>query len=1519
MSGKKDIQEKESEVEVEYTNKPEGDYSQFETNNNVGGYYPFGENGFWHSGVHVEGAEIKGIGKKDEERSEDEKATFTDEKNAVKPILNGKIVACRINSQYKKIPLEDIIKSKEFNQLLQKYQNFYKYDKKKNRYLLKNSSEENEIISNNFYLIEHEVENGLIKFYTLYYNLLCDKQRLNGYLEYKNDQNYKENLYKQIKPFYKTYSIKVKPDKSCEVKYVKGTDLVLGSIVKSNYEIDAKDFDEKIKQSDLFELKDCNTNVTTDLNLAKLPYEPRIKCDDISSEFVDIDTVYITEPELIRREDNKIYGGPGFYNVTKVGVFKDNNNPDVKNYIADGFSLKEYIDGPSIKTDNSCINLYDDFIKPTYLIPMDYVELNQDKNLGGSYIYQRRYPIKGYSGRDVFRIGQNVKEQINESNRPLHYVDITETVSRNIKNIAFILTEKEIADLYKNDLRKINFIYDENNLLKDFTFIEATVNDKSEDIYSNEKYCICYYPNIDDVSKNKIKIFWDGVEVTPLTLNNNEFSKLIIGNIELNKDLSKPFVNDKLLVFEVEPTVINNLDCFMEFNKTQYGNKLIKVKTKSKYYLCNRCIQPQVMINYDVNKESLKIKGLCGTVKTELKEENIDIKKGCLCYRSSPDKKSTPLYVLKKETEFVYDTKPEKTTIKKESVSETDENSQIDIYHFKNFIFNKTMCSSDIPESCISIKIINNTKIVDNIIQNVDNDQINYLKDGYPVTPNTILGQAFYDFKFDNYYSYYDVCMFMDKKLPDKKYFNQKYLFYKKNNKSNLIYEDTNQEIIFHLPLGTQVEFNEKNISANSRYVMMSIKKIPVFINEDQYLECNFIGDKKLIDIPGYFLLNKTKVLQNKNNDKCIDYMSKLFYFNYKNFKDKNLNVFDYRNNDIGVFLDAKYIGMSQIYYCFSNNFAENIAKDIIVTLQKDYQKIQFFDNNPMISNLNNSISLFLPEKTVIECFDIFNYSNIKVYKIKIKKIPVFINKKYFKKTYRLKNTNPNIYLGQTKLEDYSNNKKYKKFYDAFINFKINTVNIYDEYISKEANGNAFAGIYIDSSTLMFNKSFWIDRQFAMNNFVSLNASDSMVINSSMKLQKTVCKPKSALKSVLLYEKDPDYLYCSGKALQEDVEITRIDTRNVIKSNSYIQYYSATIKDDSQKYYIKKDDLSKFADDATEWNKYFNDIGEDKDIISGTVKDVQDKLGLTDSEVKRCKDYESISDIYNASGENENVIKQFRTIIIKHPHEWDQKGYEKLSDSKPKILYAKNYSIKAEIVNQLNDLGFNSDKLMTYFHPFYFLNHLNAAGMLEFNPYEGKTGTDLNGNAWGPDNDNPGFAPYDPNIFGNKYEGYADINLIFNVPSTSHNHAGLDFNGAHDFTTPVKSLINAHVIATGLNHEDWGNYILCQNNERKDYFYILAHLYRIDVQAEMDVTPGTNMGIVGNTGNCWSQCGIQNGPSIRVDTNPDALAAGWGTHLHLQLVNKSVVSQVYDFIGKRLQKDLNKDSYNPIKHSELFK
>lgn len=177
-------------------------------------------------------------------------------------------------------------------------------------------------------------------------------------------------------------------------------------------------------------------------------------------------------------------------------------------------------------------------------------------------------------------------------------------------------------------------------------------------------------------------------------------------------------------------------------------------------------------------------------------------------------------------------------------------------------------------------------------------------------------------------------------------------------------------------------------------------------------------------------------------------------------------------------------------------------------------------------------------------------------------------------------------------------------------------------------------------------------------------------------------------------------------------------------------------------------------------------------------------------------------------------------------------------------------------------------------NPIYFLNHLENAGLLEFNPYEGKKYSEIfktknipsiigNNITETGDSiviDNPGFAPVystGPNI-----NGYACVTGFFNQDYLNvkrgngktykedgysvFTHEGIDFRGKEG--TEIKSFIYGDVLTYG-QFGSYGRTVFIVNKE-KTGVYLLAHLseYNTSILDKKKIAPGDIIGKVGTSG-----------------------------------------------------------------------
>lgn len=327
--------------------------------------------------------------------------------------------------------------------------------------------------------------------------------------------------------------------------------------------------------------------------------------------------------------------------------------------------------------------------------------------------------------------------------------------------------------------------------------------------------------------------------------------------------------------------------------------------------------------------------------------------------------------------------------------------------------------------------------------------------------------------------------------------------------------------------------------------------------------------------------------------------------------------------------------------------------------------------------------------------------------------------------------------------------------------------------------------------------------------------------------------------------------------------------------------------------------------------------------------------------------YDDKKDVHAA----EQMLIEYRKCICKHPIERDASVIEKLYDAKQDkktdlktirtehIDYLKSVAKVTDIWKDGLSEEFKTNSLF-FANPLYFINHLDKAGLFEFNPYEGKTLKKVTNRAYstwfnfdGTNYDltktivsNPGFAPYDPDLFS-KYEinGYACINTLFlekmEYGTKKYSHEGIDFAGKKvvssktdkKLRTPIHSFITGIVVKTG-NHKtlNYGKHLIISDGNNR--LFLLGHLYDYadGIQVGSTVTPGQTIAYVGNTGNCAGQ---------------REKSSGEGTHLHLtvyitdtakEITNKDTI-KMSDSVDKIISNQ-DKNDFNYLLHSNsIFK
>ncbi len=370
--------------------------------------------------------------------------------------------------------------------------------------------------------------------------------------------------------------------------------------------------------------------------------------------------------------------------------------------------------------------------------------------------------------------------------------------------------------------------------------------------------------------------------------------------------------------------------------------------------------------------------------------------------------------------------------------------------------------------------------------------------------------------------------------------------------------------------------------------------------------------------------------------------------------------------------------------------------------------------------------------------------------------------------------------------------------------------------------------------------------------------------------------------------------------------------------------------------YVEKQAFEKKCyENAFKWEAFFDNQEEFEDDI------FCDKLSI----LKEIDKSNILKEIFGANrmisddemkmlfGPNEHslemkeVVKKLRKIECKHPLEFDKTKFENIADE---YKNRKEWTMGTISENAANALKAQTkirdiwtDGLCNVFknnnfffvHPVYFLNHLDKAGVLEFNPYKGEKYE----YGWGYYcvdgtsksqtqivNSNPGFAPLSINGKGVKAfdKLFANPNGLFREKYSGRNgsygHEGLDFDGA--IGTEIYSFINGVVEkipkSQGALHYGMNLVIKSPNG----YLYLLGHLSEICVQEKETIYPGKLVAKVGNTGNCKSSGG------------------GDGSHLHLSVYKadkwKDIVSGLSgeNYDNYKWSKDL----INPFDYNQSY-
>ncbi|MBQ9608727.1 MAG: M23 family metallopeptidase [Lachnospiraceae bacterium] len=463
-----------------------------------------------------------------------------------------------------------------------------------------------------------------------------------------------------------------------------------------------------------------------------------------------------------------------------------------------------------------------------------------------------------------------------------------------------------------------------------------------------------------------------------------------------------------------------------------------------------------------------------------------------------------------------------------------------------------------------------------------------------------------------------------------------------------------------------------------------------------------------------------------------------------------------------------------------------------------------------------------------------------------------------------------------------------------------------------------------------------------------------------------------------IYEENP-FQYIFNEVTKDDLDFDEIEIKDTTLyegeiNGTEVQCYKAIYN--NSEYFIKKEIADGYHLDAYDFSNWFIDLTTKSGMSEGIIcdkKNVYESLGLSE-EINTViqgdftlGDFKLLLGSDNSSEELRKIRRTLRTVICRHPLEWDETLFD--SDSfdmdyrkvcRQKVIISGTQSKNLKIAAKDTDIWkdalqkvFRTNEF-NFFHPLYFLNYLDKIGMLEFNPYAGKTieiekdykiievkdkkieyGTPYKTFLV---KDSPGFAPVTTStesvypyagqnftkVTGgfkddyskvlcnkSKYLRYCDKKDLDGKDNPSYDpnkkHVGVDFRGKKGES--VLSLISGKVLGYGI----FGNYgqAVIVGHSSGIGVYLAAHLseYNEKILKKGEVSPGEVIGYIGGTG--------ANGEE-RYDTHLHVTyyKYPWKKNEDIKLFskNKDILSATVAYNNVA-----NNYTYNPFDHTEPFK
>ncbi|MDE6068055.1 MAG: M23 family metallopeptidase [Treponemataceae bacterium] len=384
--------------------------------------------------------------------------------------------------------------------------------------------------------------------------------------------------------------------------------------------------------------------------------------------------------------------------------------------------------------------------------------------------------------------------------------------------------------------------------------------------------------------------------------------------------------------------------------------------------------------------------------------------------------------------------------------------------------------------------------------------------------------------------------------------------------------------------------------------------------------------------------------------------------------------------------------------------------------------------------------------------------------------------------------------------------------------------------------------------------------------YIKLAFDEPVIFWTTEPIKSQYVKGISANQCVEKYEKNPcSFIYIMimkndvpDELKKEVKDISEIATHGADGKNYYKVEFGIP---QSEEYFVRESDRDACMESLLNFKKWFYFCKKSDSIICDRTELIKNIIEKHDTTVRKAMLMMPIIGIWwtgskltwkllkyvygwlsskNDSLEGMLTKAEVRKAVCGHPIEWDKNQFSKLKEKNLGKSAKKRLENEAAAIDLWNG---GLEKIFSdspyFYHPIYFISHLEKAKLFEFNPYAGMKYKDVygyEGDASGINMDavitgNPGFAPVwtersgrNPNI-----NGYACITGFFNEDYSEihkekykyYYHEGIDFRGSRG--TEVVSLVYGKIIEFGKSRSMQGT-VLMQAKNDVNLYYLAVHL-----------------------------------------------------------------------------------------------